>query len=491
MKNTSFKAKRMFLLLALLVVVATVSAQALRTGYFLKGNSYRYRINPAYMSEHGHISVPLLGGVQATTMGNVSFDDLFMENPLTPGEYITFMDDKFDTDDFLGGLEDENMVRMNMDMVLLSAGFHAFGGFNTIDVSLRSQTAVNVPYGMFHFMKVANPILEGILDGRIPAGDVPNFAFDEFNIYSRNFVDVSLGHSRKFGKNLTLGARAKLLFGLGYANVNVDNMSIEYNNFNSWAITAHADADIAFGGEFKYSDNKLVNGTPAVVGYDHFDPGLQGFGLGLDFGATYDMSDVVKGLVLSASVNDLGFIKWNKSTRAALNGDNYEFGGFDIESAIVGEYSLSDQLSDLGEDLEDFFLLEDRGENSVTSGIGAKVNLGAEYVMPFYDKMSAGFLYTHCFDDVYSYNQASLMLSVAPVKFLDFALSGTSSTFGTGFGALVNFHCPGFNLFVGTDCFFSTQEDYFVPNKDMNGSVSFGINVAFGGGSKKNKEKAE
>lgn len=491
MKNTILCSKKALLLFTMLFAVIAVSAQALRTGYFLKGNSFRYRINPAYMSEKGHFSAPLLGGVQATTMGNISFDDLFIANPNDPGEYITFMDNEFDKDDFLGGLEDDNMLRLNMDIVLLSAGFKAFGGFNTIDVSLRSHTAVNVPYGMFEFMKTANPILDDIVNGRIPSMEAPNFSFDEFNIYTRNFVDVSLGHSRKFGKNLTLGARAKFLFGLGYANVNVDKMDIHYNNLNSWGITAHADADIAFGGEFKYSDNKFVNGTPAVVGYDHFSPGLQGFGMGLDFGATYDMSDFVKGLVLSASVNDLGFIKWNKSERAALNGEDYQFDGFNIEQAISGEYSLGDQLSDIGEDLEDFFLLEDRGKKSVTSGIGAKINLGAEYVMPFYNKMSAGVLYTHCFDDIYSYNQTSLVLSVAPVKFIDVAVSGTASTFGSGFGALVNLHCPGFNIFVGTDCFFSTQDDYYVPNNDMNGSVSFGVSVAFGGGKKNKAEDAQ
>lgn len=482
MKNTCLK--RALSLIVMFCLVATASAQALRTGYFLKGNSFRYRINPAYMSERGHISVPMLGGVQATTMGNISFDDLFYENPNDKGEYITFMDESIDETDFLNGLEEDNQVRMDMDMSILSLGFKAFGGFNTIDVSLRSNVAVNVPFGMFHFMKGANSMMAGIVNdvenGRIPNVDDANFAFGDFRIHSRNFVDLSLGHARKFGKNLTLGARAKFLFGLGYADVDIDRMSIEYKNINKWSIAAHGEANIAFGGEFKYSD-KMINGNHVVNGYDHFSPGLQGFGLGLDFGATYDLNDVIKGLTLSASVNDLGFIRWNKSVGAELNGGNYEFGGFNVLKAVTGEYTLSDQLSDLGEDLEDFFALEDKGDNSVTTGIGAKVNFGAEYVMPFYDKMSAGFLYTHCFDDIYSYNQASLMLSVSPVKFLDIAVSGTHSTYGTGFGAMANLHFTGFNFFIGTDCFFKTQEDYFVPDKDMNGSVSFGVNIALGG----------
>lgn len=481
MKNILFNTRRILFLVVISLLAVSASGQALRTGYFSKGNLFRYRINPAYMSENGFISVPLLGGVQATTMGNVSFDDLFYENPNISGEYVTFMDESVDEERFLSGLESDNMVRADIDIMLMSAGFRAFGGFNTIDLSLRSNTAVNLPYGMLHFMKVANPLLEGVQNGSLLATDIPDFSFGDIMIHTRNFIDLSLGHSRKIGKNLTIGARAKLLFGIGYADVELDQMNVRYDNIDSWSIGVHGDANMAFGGEFKYSKDRKINNQYAVVGYDHFDPGIQGFGLGLDFGATYDLSDVLlKGLTVSASVNDLGFIRWNKSKFAELTGDEYKFEGFDKIGMITGENSLSDQLSDLGEDMEDFFALEDKGEKSFTSGIGAKVNLGAEYVMPFYKNLSAGVLYTHCFDDIYSYDQTSVVVSVSPVKFFDLAVSSTFSTFGTGFGAIANLHCPGFSFFIGTDCFFSTQEDYYVPTNDTNGSVSFGFNIPFG-----------
>lgn len=490
MKNIFFCTRRIILSLAIMLFAVSVSGQALRTGYFSKGNLFRYRINPAYMSESGFVSVPLLGGVQATTMGNISFDDLFYENPNFSDEYVTFMDESVDEAEFLSGLESDNMVRANVDIMLMSAGFKAFGGFNTIDLSLRSNVAVNLPYGMLHFMKVANPLLEGLQNGNLTSSDIPDFSFGDIMMHTRNFIDLSLGHSRKIGKNLTVGARAKFLFGVGYANVEIDQMNVQYDNIESWTIDMHGVANMAFGGEFKYSKDRKINNQYAVVGYDHFDPGLQGFGLGLDFGATYDLSDVLlKGLTVSASVNDLGFIRWNKSKLAELAGEEYTFDGFDRMGMITGENSFSDQLSDLGEDMEDFFALEDKGDNSVTSGIGAKVNLGAEYVMPFYKNLTAGILYTHCFDDIYSYDQTSIVVSVSPVKVLDLAVSSTFSTFGTGFGAVANLRCPGFNFFVGTDCFFGTQKDYFVPEKDMNGSVSFGVNIPLGKIAKKTSDK--
>ncbi len=41
-------------------------------------------------------------------------------------------------------------------MTLLSAGFRAWGGFNTIDVNMRSTTSLNLPRGLFEFMKLGN-----------------------------------------------------------------------------------------------------------------------------------------------------------------------------------------------------------------------------------------------------------------------------------------------------------------------------------------------
>ena len=134
----------------------------------------------------------------------------------------------------------------------------------------------------------------------------------------------------------------------------------------------------------------------------------------------------------------------------------------------------------MADDLEEFFTLEDRGTRNVTESIGAKVNLAAEYAMPFWRRMSVGLLYTGCFDGLYSYNQAMLALNVSPANFLDFVLSGRTGTYGAGFGALMNIHCPGFGLFVGTDCFLGKVSKQYIPLENMNTSVSFGINIALG-----------
>ena len=72
------------------------------------------------------------------------------------------------------------------------------------------------------------------------------------------------------------------------------------------------------------------------------------------------------------------------------------------------------------------------------------------------------------------------MVSVSPLKVLDFAVSGTYTDFGAGFGAMANLHCTGFSFFVGTDCFIGKVGKQYIPLENMNASVSFGVNIAFG-----------
>ncbi len=471
--------------MALLLVAQTMFAQSLRTGYFMDGNLFRYRINPAYMGERGYFSIPILGGTSVTTEGNIGFSNIFYDSPLANDEYVFFTHKSIDTKDFLSKLNSSNDIHMNMDMALLSAGFQAFGGYNTLDITMHSRISMNLPYDIFRFMKVANPMLDDLINGRLPNEDMGPGSFNASNILfnTRNYLDISLGHSRAINEHLNIGARAKVLLGLGYANVEFDRMNIEYDNIDRWSIESHGATDVALGGEFKYLEREVggVNKN-MVMGYRGAELGVQGFGLGVDLGATYDFSDILlDGLTVSASLTDLGFIRWNGIESADIAGDKYTFGGFNRLGIITGSESIDDQINDLTKDLGDFLALNESEGESVTSGLGAKLNIGAEYEMPFYKRLSVGALYTHCFDEFYSYDQTSLVLTVSPLNVCDFAVSSTFADYGTRFGAMANFHFTGFSFFVGTDCMLSDLSDskYPFPNDNLNANVSLGVNIAF------------
>ena len=125
MKNINLNIKRALTVVLLLVAVFSVSAQALRTGYFLDGNLFRHRLNPALCGTRGYVSLPVLGGINVNTMGNFGMSSFLYESPYNSNKLVTFMHSSVSADEFLGNLESDNLINMNLDFTLLSIGFKA------------------------------------------------------------------------------------------------------------------------------------------------------------------------------------------------------------------------------------------------------------------------------------------------------------------------------------------------------------------------------
>lgn len=108
-------------------------------------------MNPAFAGERNYISIPALGNINIGTQGNIGVGTfLFPQND----QLTTFMHSSISGEEFLSGLKDNNRINANINLTLLSAGFHAWGGFNTVDINLRSNTSMNLPYDLFAFMKM-------------------------------------------------------------------------------------------------------------------------------------------------------------------------------------------------------------------------------------------------------------------------------------------------------------------------------------------------
>lgn len=113
--------KRGLCALCLLTTVGmSVSAQQIRTSYFMQSSTARTTMNPAYRPERGYVSIPVLGAVGASYGTN----GIAVDNFIYPknGETVTFMDNSVNTESFLNGLKDENQVNMDFGTQVLSGG---------------------------------------------------------------------------------------------------------------------------------------------------------------------------------------------------------------------------------------------------------------------------------------------------------------------------------------------------------------------------------
>ena len=122
---------------------AVAQTQNLRSSYFQEGTVNRTELNPAFMGDYGYVSFPALGnlgfGVQ-TTAGIKNFI-----YKLPDGRLTTFMHESVSASDFVNSLPHKVNVGLNMDIDVLSFAFHAWGGYNSFGIRLKSNTNTSNP----------------------------------------------------------------------------------------------------------------------------------------------------------------------------------------------------------------------------------------------------------------------------------------------------------------------------------------------------------
>ena len=347
------------LLLALAAPTASMAQNTLRSAYFTEGYTYRHHMNPAFANERNYVSMPLLGlgnfniGLQST----VGVKDFIHKLP--DGSLTTFLNDAVDANDFLGGLKNRNRLNLDFDMTLLSFGFHKWGGFNTFDLSIKSGTRMNLPKDLFEFAKVG---MNGATE----------YNLKDMGMFTNNYAEIALGHSRKIMDGLTVGAKVKFLLGIYNADFHVNDMKLVLSD-EKWAVSG--DGEFSSGGIVdiptklktkEVTENGITRQeTEEELDFDNIEMGdpIGGFGMAFDLGATYKVRE---DLEVSLALLDLGWISYKNATKATMAAEPWEFPGFQnvpFDSDKPGNnIPIEDQIDNLEDDLEDLFQMKASGK---------------------------------------------------------------------------------------------------------------------------------
>lgn len=470
--------KHIILGAAAMSALAASAQEAPRTAYFLDGYTYRHELNPAFSGERNYIALPALGNYNISLFSSVGVNTfLYPTAEGSPYKLTTFMSPTVSADEFLGKLSNNNHINANVDVTLLSAGFKAFHGFNTISVGVHSDVGVNLPKDFFRFMKLMQD------GGR-------EYNFKDIKAEATAMAEIALGHSHKINSKLDIGAKVKVLLGLGSVSAHIKDMRVSMAG-DAWRISADGALEMAAG-----SGLYVPTKQEAGVDYDNPDEadliewgdieynnfGLAGFGLGIDLGATYQL---LPDLQLSAAVNDLGFISWNNAVKGRTGAD-WTFDGFkdiavDSDAPNYEDNKLDQQLDNMLDDLEDMIdIHRETVTGSYTKALRATIHLGAEYKMPFYKGLTGGFLFSQYIAGCSSWTEGRFYATVKPARWFDATVNYGASTYGSSFGWMLNFHPKGFNFFLGSDHQFFKLTPQFVPVGHASASLNLGFNVTFG-----------
>jgi hypothetical protein len=296
-------------------------AQQNQTLYFMKIPQARF-MNPAIQNDCSfYLGFP---GINSTYLGinnnSIGFNDIvFPGTGEQADSLITFLHPSYDVDEFLNKLKPVNQIAPEVNLTTLSLGFWSGKAYISIELVEKFASNLAFPDDLFVLALKGNDAFSGNII------DLDKMALDV--MYYREF---GIAYSREVSDGLTIGVRPKVLFGMG--NLSLDNrelkIEIDENNLYAHNIIADASMNISFPLTV-YSDNdgyvdSIEVGEPEMPGFflDFGNPGA-----GIDIGATFDINDHFS---VSASVIDLGFIRWKKNATNLTSKGRFLFQGFDV-----------------------------------------------------------------------------------------------------------------------------------------------------------------
>lgn len=309
--------KATYLLIFLTSIILTeVSAQNSQTLYYMN-LPQNHMLNPALRPSNSlYIGLPAISGINLNINNNfVNFSDIFM-NGQPSDSVITFLHPKNNVDDFLGKIRNKNSLEPQLSVQLFGLGFSiGKGSYVFLDINERFEGNMVMPRDLFELALKGNEGFTGrTIDLSSLRGDL------------KYYREIGMGFSKNFTNKLRLGVKGKLLFGI--AGASIDNESLGIIVGDDYSHTLDANLDINFSGpvsvyldENQNIDSINVNDIESdeIAG---FILGTKNMGLGLDIGATYDITDRI---VVSAAITDIGFVKWKKNVTSLHAESHFEF----------------------------------------------------------------------------------------------------------------------------------------------------------------------
>ncbi len=442
--------RRKLIIIATLAVMALAShAQLLRTSYFMEGAHYRMQLNPAMAPSRGYVHLPAVGNTGATFYSN-SFGLQDVIDILKNDDDA----DYFASDRFMDKLKSDNHAMASAGTDIIAAGWWHGKGFMSLNVGVKVNGNFKAPKALFSFMRD----MRGMNNI-----DYSNYARsigdEEVNLTA--YTELGFGYTRPINERLTIGGRIKGLLGMGNLHLavhdavvktNLQGLSTDYN----WTYgdptelleaegTASIDINADLESSFEGLD-LLNNGKDYIdeIKFQAKHMGVAGLGAALDLGISYRLTPH---FTLSASVVDLGFIRWSKGCTQVAHANTEDL-KFNSESP--GDLArFADVVSSTSPINTDILRLtiDEQGAKARTTRLASTVSVGADYAF-MGDKLRLGALYTHHGDEIKAQDEVTLSVNLHPSSLVDVAVSYSPRLCdGKSAGVAVKVG----PLFVGTD----------------------------------------
>jgi hypothetical protein len=361
---------RYILLLLITAICIDAASQNSQVLYYMNLPQNHF-LNPALRPlSKIYIGLPVISGVNLNINNSfLGFKDVFLK-----GQSINstaFLQKDFDVDNFMSGLGDYNFIKPEAAVQIFGLGFSAGKDlYIFMDYNVRIETNFKFPTDLFKL---------GLYEQDQLAGN--SYDLSSLKIGTTAYNEFGLGFSKNITEKFRIGVKGKLLIGL--AAVSVGAKSFETTIGNDYSQSWNADLMVDISGPLTIQwdadhmpedivfDDARYNSVKSAV-KNILNTGNKGFGL--DFGAVYNITDKFS---ISASVTDLGFIKWDKDITNVNAVSQFTFDGKNIQDIYDGTMdfdSLSTVFLDSLMNSMDFTESKNPFTTNLSYGVTAGVN---------------------------------------------------------------------------------------------------------------------
>ncbi|MCZ4693467.1 hypothetical protein DWB61_01220 [Ancylomarina euxinus] len=370
-----------------------------------------------------------------------------------------------DINSFHDALQSTNTIVNQLDYTFFSLGIRAKKMFFTLDMSSKIDTRLGFDKGLISFLKNGNAGYMG-RTANLGAIGLDGTAYNE----------VALGVSKQVTEKLTVGVKAKMLFGVANMHMDQSNLSV-YTSESGDLVRLHSKQlmkvsmplDVTQDADGYIDDIDVLDDDLDAT----FFSGTNNKGFAFDLGATYQFDEKT---TFYASILDIGGIKWNDTYELSQDATFDWQGGDWSQSGNSNDPNyreIEDVMEDLTDSISDAFRFKDKA-GSYSKALPTKIYLGGSYKLN--ERVNVGAVSR---TEIYNGKlRPSLSLSANTRVIRNFSASVSYSMVNNSYnnvGAGIAAKLGPFQIYAVSDNILAMN-----PNTAKTANFRFGMNMMFG-----------
>jgi hypothetical protein len=378
------KKKRYLLFFILTILIADAFGQNSQLMYFMNLPQNHF-LNPALRpSNRLYIGLPVISGVNINVNNNyLNFSDLFIKGEVKDS-IISFLHPDYDPAKFLAKIKDINSMETESMVQLLGIGFSVGkDGYVFFDINERVESNIVLPGDLLRLALNGNESFVG------KTIDLSSLRAD-----MKYYREFGVGYSRNVTDRLRVGVKGKLLFGMAAATIQNKAFGItvgeDFSHTLDANLTVNMSGPVSVDASTSMDIQKLAFHTRNIFKNSsdirNFFTESSNLGLGFDFGAEYALTEKIS---LSASVTDLGFIRWKNELTNLIADNEFKFSGLNMTDFFSGDKTLSEIGTDILDSLTNTFSVSSTRQ-PFTTYLPFGISVGGSYNIN--KKLSVGLL---------------------------------------------------------------------------------------------------